>query len=66
MTQKSIGNAFGLHYENDCIAINLDYFNDLTIVGDKKNSKGFSFTVTLKPFGTSKKRGKTRNFGPKL
>ena len=66
MTQKSIGNAFGLHYENDCIAINLDYFNDLTIVGDKKNSKGFSFTVTLKPFGTSKQRGKTKNFGPEL
>tara|TARA_B100001057_G_scaffold469344_1_gene529549 strand:+ start:2568 stop:4664 length:2097 start_codon:yes stop_codon:yes gene_type:complete len=66
MTQKSIGNAFGMHYENDCIAINLDYFNDFTIVGDLKNSKGFSFTVTLKPFGTSKQRGKTRNFGPEL
>ena len=66
MTEKSIGNAMGIHYENDCLAINFDYFRDFTAVGDIKNSHGFSFTITLKPFGTSKKRGKTRNFGPEL
>ena len=66
MTQKSIGNAFGLHYENDCLAMNFDYFRDFTAVGDIKNSHGFSFTITLKPFGTSKQSGKTRNFGPEL
>jgi LPS-assembly protein len=66
MSEKSIGNAMGIHYENDCLAINLDYFRDFTAVADIKNSRGFSFTITLKPFGTSKQRGKTRNFGPKL
>ncbi|MDC3144104.1 hypothetical protein OA527_03700 [Pelagibacteraceae bacterium] len=66
MTEKSIGNAFGLHYENDCLAINFDYFKDFTAVNDIKNSRGFSFTVTLKPFGTTKQQGKTRNFGPEL
>ena len=66
MTEKSIGNAFGVHYENDCLAINFDYFKDFTAVNDIKNSRGFSFTVTLKPFGTTKQQGKTRNFGPEL
>jgi len=66
MTEKSIGNAMGIHYENDCLAINFDYFRDFTAVADIKNSHGFSFTITLKPFGTSKKQGKTRNFGPEL
>ena len=66
VTDKSIGNSFGLHYENDCLGINVDYFRDFTAIGDIKNSRGFSFTVTLKPFGTSKKRGKVRNFGPDL
>ena len=66
ITEKSIGNAVGLHYENDCLAINFDYFKDFTAVGDIKDSHGFSFTITLKPFGTSKQQGKTRNFGPDL
>ena len=66
MKEKSIGNAVGIHYENDCLAINFDYFKDFTAVGDIKNSHGFSFTITLKPFGTSKQQGKTRNFGPDL
>lgn len=66
MTEKSIGNAFGMHYENDCLAINLDYFRDFTAIDDIKNSRGFSFTITLKPFGSSKQTGKTRNFGPEL
>ena len=66
MTDKSIGNAIGLHYENDCLAINLDYFRDFTVVDDIKNSRGFSFNIVLKPFGTSKKLGKVKNFGPNL
>tara|TARA_B100001093_G_scaffold96111_1_gene88153 strand:- start:61 stop:591 length:531 start_codon:yes stop_codon:yes gene_type:complete len=66
MSEKSIGNAMGIHYENDCLAINFDYFKDFTEVADIKNSHGFSFTITLKPFGTSKKQGKTKNFGPEL
>ena len=66
MKEKSIGNAVGIHYENDCLAINFDYFKDFTAVGDIKDSHGFSFTITLKPFGTSKQQGKTRNFGPDL
>ncbi len=66
MTDKSIGNALGAHYENDCLAINFDYFRDFTAVGDITDSHGFSFTITLKPFGTSKQAGKIRNFGPNL
>ena len=66
MSDKSIGNAFGLHYENDCLSINFDYFRDFTAVDDIKNSRGYSFTITLKPFGTSKQRGKVRNFGPNI
>ena len=66
MSDKSIGNAFGIHYENDCLAINFDYFRDFTAVNDIKNSRGFSFTITLKPFGSSKQAGKVKNFGPDL
>ena len=66
MSEKSIGNAFGVHYENDCLAINFDYFRDFTAIDDIKNSRGFSFTITLKPFGSSKQAGKIRNFGPNL
>jgi hypothetical protein len=35
-TDKSIGNAMGIHYENDCLAINFDYFRDFTAVKDIK------------------------------
>ena len=66
MSDKIIGNAFGIHYENDCLAINFDYFRDFTAIDDIENSRGFSFTITLKPFGTSKQAGKIRNFGPDL
>ncbi|MDC3263403.1 hypothetical protein OAU47_04075 [Pelagibacterales bacterium] len=66
LTEKSIGNALGVYYENDCLAINLDYYRDFTAVDDITNSSGFSFTITLKPFGTSKNYGKIKNFGPNL
>jgi len=63
---KSIGNAIGLNYENDCLAINLNYFTDFTVIDDIKNSRGYSINIVLKPFGTSKQYGKVRNFGPVL
>ena len=66
LSEKSIGNALGIYYENDCLGIKLDYYRDFTAVDDIKNSRGFSFTITLKPFGTSKNYGKIRNFGPDL
>ena len=66
MSDKSIGNAFGIHYENDCLAMSFDYFRDFTAIDDIEKSRGFSFTITLKPFGTSKQAGKIRNFGPDL
>ena len=66
MSDKSIGNSMGLHYENDCLAINFDYYRDFTSIDDIKNSRGFSFNIVLKPFGTSKQLGKVRNFGPSL
>jgi len=66
MSDKSIGNAIGLNYENDCLAISLNYFTDFTVIDDIKNSRGFSINIVLKPFGTSKKLGKVKNFGPTL
>ena len=66
MSDKSIGNAIGLNYENDCLALNLNYFTDFTAIDDIKNSRGFSINIVLKPFGTSKQLGKVKNFGPTL
>ena len=66
MSDNNIGKAIGLHYEDDCLAINLDYFRDYTVINDIKNSRGISFNIVLKPFGTSKKLGKVKNFGPNI
>ena len=66
MNDKSIGNNIGLNYENDCLAISLNYFTDFTVIDDIKNSRGFSINIVLKPFGTSKQLGKVKNFGPTL
>ena len=66
MNDKSIGNTIGLNYENDCLAISLNYFTDFTVIDDIKNSHGFSINIVLKPFGTSKQLGKVKNFGPTL
>ena len=46
--------------------LTLIIFETLLLIDDIKNSRGFSFTITLKPFGTSKQVGKVRNFGPTL
>ena len=66
MNDKSIGNTIGLNYENDCLALSLNYFTDFTVIDDIKNSRGFSINIILKPFGTSKQLGKVKNFGPTL
>ena len=65
-TNKNIGYQYGLLYENDCIGIDLSYYRDMTQDRDIIESKGYSFTIVLKPFGTTKKYGKNRVFGPKI
>ncbi len=65
-TNKNIGYQYGLLYENDCIGIDLNYYRDLTQDRDIVESNGYSFTIVLKPFGTTKKYGKNRIFGPKI
>ena len=63
---KNIGYQYGLLYENDCLGIDLNYFRDLTKDRDVAESYGYSFTIVLKPFGTTKKYGKTKVFGPRV
>ncbi len=63
---KNIGYQYGLLYENDCLGIDLNYYRDLTKDRDVEESYGYSFTIVLKPFGTTKKYGKTKVFGPRV
>ncbi len=63
---KNIGYQYGLLYENDCLGVDLNYYRDLTKDRDVEESYGYSFTIVLKPFGTTKKYGKTKVFGPRL
>ena len=65
-TNKNIGYQYGVLYENDCIGIDLNYYRDQTQDRDIFRSEGYSFTIVLKPFGTTKKYGKNRIFGPKI
>ena len=65
-TNNNIGYQYGLLYENDCIGIDLNYYRDLTKDRDVEESYGYSFTIVLKPFGTTKQYGKNKVFGPKL
>ena len=65
-TDKNIGYQYGFLYENDCIGVDLNYYRDLTKDRDVKESYGYSFTIVLKPFGTTKQYGKTKVFGPVL
>ena len=39
-------------------------YRDLTIYRDIKESDGYSFTVVLKPFGSTRNYGKSKVFGP--
>ena len=63
---NNIGYETGLFYENDCLAMNLKYYRDLTKFKDIKDSEGISFVITLKPFGSTKTYGKSKIFGPKI
>ena len=65
-TNNNIGYQYGLLYENDCIGIDLNYYRDLTKDRDVAESYGYSFTIVLKPFGSTRQYGNTKVFGPKL
>ncbi len=65
-TNKNIGYQYGILYENDCLGIDFNYYRDLTIDRDIEESDGFSFTVVLKPFGSTKNYGKNIVFGPRV
>ncbi len=65
-TSNNIGYQYGLLYENDCIGIDLNYYRDLTKDRDVKESYGYSFTIVLKPFGSTKQYGNSKVFGPSL
>lgn len=62
----NIGYETGLFYENDCLAVNFKYYRDLTKFKDIEDTKGLSFLITLKPFGSSKEFGKSKTFGPQI
>ena len=63
-TNKNIGYQYGLLYENDCLGIDFNYYRDLTIDRDIEESDGYSFTIVLKPFGSTRSYGKSKVFGP--
>ncbi len=65
-TNNNIGYQYGLLYENDCIGIDLNYYRDLTKDRDVAESYGYSFTIVLKPFGSTKQYGNNKVFGPKI
>ena len=65
-TNKNIGYQYGLLYENDCLGIDFNYYRDLTEDRDIQESDGFSFTVVLKPFGSTNNYGKNVVFGPRI
>ena len=65
-TNKNIGYQYGLLYENDCLGIDFNYYRDLTIDRDIEESDGYSFTVVLKPFGSTRSYGKNKVFGPQI
>ncbi len=65
-TNNNIGYQYGLLYENDCIGIDLNYYRDLTKDRDVAESYGYSFTIVLKPFGSTRQYGNNKVFGPKL
>ncbi len=63
---KNIGYQYGILYENDCLGVDFNYYRDLTKYRDIEESDGFSFTVVLKPFGSTKHYGKNKVFGPEI
>jgi LPS-assembly protein len=65
-TNKNIGYQYGLLYEDNCLGIDLNYYRDLTIDRDITESDGYSFTIVLKPFGSTRSYGKNKVFGPSI
>lgn len=65
-TNKNIGYQYGILYENDCLGIDFNYYRDLTKDRDIEESDGYSFTIVLKPFGSTRSYGKNKVFGPQL
>ncbi len=65
-TNKNIGYQYGLLYEDNCLGIDFNYYRDLTIDRDIKESDGYSFTIVLKPFGSTRSYGKSKVFGPTI
>ena len=65
-TNNNIGYQYGLLYENDCLGIDLNYYRDLTKDRDVAESYGYSFTIVLKPFGSTRQYGNNKVFGPKI
>ena len=65
-TNKNIGYQYGLLYEDNCLGIDLNYYRDKTIDRDIKESDGYSFTIVLKPFGSTRSYGKNKIFGPSI
>tara|TARA_B000000532_G_scaffold243717_1_gene240609 strand:+ start:948 stop:3044 length:2097 start_codon:yes stop_codon:yes gene_type:complete len=63
-SNKNVGYQYGLLYEDNCLGVDLNYYRDLTIDRDIKESDGYSFTVVLKPFGSTRSYGKSKVFGP--
>ncbi len=65
-TNKNLGYQYGILYEDNCLGIDLNYYRDLTIDRDIKESDGYSFTVVLKPFGSTRSYGNSKVFGPTI
>ncbi len=65
-TNTNIGYQYGLLYEDNCLGIDFNYYRDKTIDRDIKESDGYSFTVVLKPFGSTRSYGKSKVFGPTI
>ena len=65
-TNKNRGYQYGLLYEDNCLGIDLSYYRDQTTDRDIKESDGYSFTIVLKPFGSTKSYGKNKVFGPSI
>ncbi len=63
-SNKNIGYQYGLLYEDNCLGIDFNYYRDKTIDRDIKESDGYSFTIVLKPFGSTRNYGKSKVFGP--
>ena len=44
-TNKNLGYQYGILYEDNCLGIDLNYYRDLTIDRDIKESDGYSLSL---------------------